>query len=393
MKTKSIALSLSFNVLFIGIGVYGLLQQKTSPVSPYPCHELDKPSSNTTNAVPNVHESKNLVFEWSSLESTDYRTYIANLRRIHCPEPTIRDLIIADVKKMYAAERKRVITSRLNVSTRQSQRVDKAGRQMLNEFVRQERTVLNELLGTDWERDLPECIADPSSFAQLDFLPAAKQNQVQQIEAEFSRKSEDIYQASNGFMTPEDHQLLRDVEMQRQQQLTQLLSSSEYEQYQLLTHPIAREMREGFYTYRDEEEFKSIFRLRQAFDASNGLETTSASSDFETAQLQLEANIKQVLGNQRYLEYQRAQDYDYQQLCQLAERCTLSIEVVGQVYELKKQYESQSQQLQMSSDSGKATEDTSRDLTNEISSKVSQLLGQSAFRAYQANGADWLVKN
>src|SRR5262245_29491094 len=39
--------------------------------------------------------------QWSSIESSDYKQYIANLRAINCPEQTIQDIIIADVNKLY----------------------------------------------------------------------------------------------------------------------------------------------------------------------------------------------------------------------------------------------------------------------------------------------------
>lgn len=44
-------------------------------------------------------------FRWSQLESSDYRTYIANLRSVGCPEQTIRDIISADVDSLYATRR------------------------------------------------------------------------------------------------------------------------------------------------------------------------------------------------------------------------------------------------------------------------------------------------
>ncbi|HWV99975.1 MAG TPA: hypothetical protein VNZ64_09810 [Candidatus Acidoferrum sp.] len=47
-------------------------------------------------------------FQWSQLESSDYRTYIANLRGIGCPQQTIRDLITADVDGLYAVRREKV---------------------------------------------------------------------------------------------------------------------------------------------------------------------------------------------------------------------------------------------------------------------------------------------
>jgi len=43
-------------------------------------------------------------FRWREVESTDYRTYIANLRSIECPERTIRDIITADVHSLYESK-------------------------------------------------------------------------------------------------------------------------------------------------------------------------------------------------------------------------------------------------------------------------------------------------
>src|SRR5687768_2749628 len=42
-------------------------------------------------------------FRWATVESQDYRDYIANLRSIGCPEDTVRDIIIADVNKLYGS--------------------------------------------------------------------------------------------------------------------------------------------------------------------------------------------------------------------------------------------------------------------------------------------------
>src|SRR6185295_1833484 len=48
------------------------------------------------------------AFDWRMVESADYKKYIANLRSIGCPEETIRDIIIADVNKLFES-RKRAI--------------------------------------------------------------------------------------------------------------------------------------------------------------------------------------------------------------------------------------------------------------------------------------------
>lgn len=73
-----------------------------------------------TNAPPEVQAAQSATaqlattalnegpFRWSQLESTDYRTYLANLRRVGCPEQTIRDILTADVDSLYAPRRERL---------------------------------------------------------------------------------------------------------------------------------------------------------------------------------------------------------------------------------------------------------------------------------------------
>ncbi len=41
-------------------------------------------------------------FSWQPVESTDYKTYIANLRKLSFPEELIREIIIADIDRIYA---------------------------------------------------------------------------------------------------------------------------------------------------------------------------------------------------------------------------------------------------------------------------------------------------
>src|SRR5262245_26886461 len=54
---------------------------------------------------------RRLHFKWEDIESDDYPTYIANLREIGCPEPTIRDIIVADINQFYAKRQSTEIAS------------------------------------------------------------------------------------------------------------------------------------------------------------------------------------------------------------------------------------------------------------------------------------------
>jgi hypothetical protein len=72
-------------------------------VSPLTAEEAGRAQSPPAEAKP---------FQWSSLESTNYLTYIANLRGIGCPEQTIRDIITADVRSLHATQQRAVDSQR-----------------------------------------------------------------------------------------------------------------------------------------------------------------------------------------------------------------------------------------------------------------------------------------
>ncbi|HSH15501.1 MAG TPA: hypothetical protein VLD18_05665, partial [Verrucomicrobiae bacterium] len=66
------------------------------------------------------------------------------------------------------------------------------------------------------------------------------------------------------------------------------------------------------------------------------VDATQAEQDRQReAQDQLNERIRQTLGHERYMEYQRAQDYGYQQLHRIAQRAGLQPEVANEVYALR----------------------------------------------------------
>lgn len=72
-----------------------------APAAPEPLPENPVPTT--------VIQTAPQPFNWSQLESSDYRTYVANLRRIGCPEQTIRDIVAADLDGAYYGPRRRAL--------------------------------------------------------------------------------------------------------------------------------------------------------------------------------------------------------------------------------------------------------------------------------------------
>jgi hypothetical protein len=95
---------------------------------------VGNPAANALDAQESPGPERQQKFQWSLLESPDYRTYIANLKAIGCPQQTIRDIIVADVDSLYAPRRDQLARSA-------------AAESRLETLNREEASVLAALLG------------------------------------------------------------------------------------------------------------------------------------------------------------------------------------------------------------------------------------------------------
>src|SRR6266436_7828684 len=97
-RARLIALLLLLNLALASVAGYLAWHRRSLVASPPP-EALHEPAVviQETQMVTVVVSND---FRWTQLESEDYRTYIARLRSIGCPEQTIRDLIIADIDKL-----------------------------------------------------------------------------------------------------------------------------------------------------------------------------------------------------------------------------------------------------------------------------------------------------
>ena len=129
----------------------------TAPPKPEPATAA-KPESASADARP---------FDWSRLESSDYRVYVANLRRVRCPEQTIRDILTADVHSLYAPRRER-LEEMLTGGAVGRQRTE----EQLVELRKEEAAVLAHLLG---DQRWPSQTASPPRVARSSVLPLACQ--------------------------------------------------------------------------------------------------------------------------------------------------------------------------------------------------------------------------
>lgn len=98
--------SLLLNLGLVAVLIFILVRQDGRTNGMLPVSEAGGKTIRDGETAPPVFQGVEAKpFEWSQVESTDYRAYIANLRRVGCPEQTIRDIITADLRALYGSKR------------------------------------------------------------------------------------------------------------------------------------------------------------------------------------------------------------------------------------------------------------------------------------------------
>jgi hypothetical protein len=340
-------------------------------------------------------------FDWRLVESEDYKKYIANLRSIGCPEETIRDIISADVKKLFDA-RKRT----LNASTNKFE-YWKAGNlfgSMMNEekikqsqeLAKEKRDLLKELLGVAPE-EKPDMFGGMNPFeSMLDFLPADKQNQVAEVFQKFQAKM--VKGFSGGSPDAEDMKKIQGMQKEMETELGKILSPDELESYQLRMSQTAMMMRMQLASFDpSEQEFRDIFKLKKSFDDQFGSfgmlsQDKTEKQKYNDAKKDLDGQVKSLLGDSRYQDYERAQDYAYQGIYRVADRNGLGKEAANQVYDMKKAAEEQATKLRGDTTlSLEQRTEALKGIRTETENSIRTVFGDKGWQSYQSQpGAYWL---
>ena len=397
MNTKPLlVLSVVGNCILLGIVGYMAKQPAKAPV-------VEHASSETASMKPSesVKERKTIVtvtnqvpaqkFGWQAVESEDYKQYIANLRSIGCPEETIRDIIIADVNKLFESRKKALSAGKKFEFWKSGNMfagmMDPELAKKKQELAEEKRALLKELLGIE-----PEDSADLAALTNplttmLDFLPEEKQSKVSKILQEFQGKA--MKSMQGGAPDAEDLKGIMKVQKEMEAELAKVLSPEELEDYQLRLSQTSMMMRMQLGTFDpSEQEFRDIFKMRKAFDDEYGWNGMGAASKedrekMKTAQTELNDKIKELLGESRYTQYQRAQDFQYQGLVKVVERNGLGRDVADKVYDIKKVSNDEISKLRGNKDlSSEKRDEAIRAIREETQRSIRELMGDKAYEAY-----------
>lgn len=390
-------------------------------ISPHPIRYVTKPQY-VTNTVRQIAVRKvnatnllaalaNRPANWAAIESTNYVTYINNLRGFGCPEETVRDIILTDIAKTYS-RRKAEVRARAGGyrwwQTSETGELDDASDPAIKAQVEaldaEQQALVAELLEVDFETEMARYWGgDDYEARAYGFLNDEKRDRVAAVQSRFDELERAIYDRSKGFMLDQDQEALRQLQRQREAELAQVLSAEELEEFHLRNSSTASSLRAQLHGFNpSQEEFRRIFRLQKTFDDrfNNGFDLTDPTqaevqaAAQDQAQQALNEEIRRNIGAQRYQEFQRAQDADYRALMQFTERFDVSPNIASRVYDMK--VEAERQKLRLEADPNITAEQRVQALAavaQETERSVAHLMGgqnSQLWQAYQKTGNQWI---
>jgi hypothetical protein len=413
MNSRSVSIILfGINLGLLGVVAYMVYLLRMGPTPARPVGRTAFVTNTVTQVAVRKVNATNLLaafgnrpLNWSAIESTNYVTYINNLRGFGCPEETVRDIILTDIAKTYGKRRAALVGQGKGDKfwlPYPDENGDPQLRQQLAALEEEQRRLVRELLGIDFQTELAKYWQDDEVLEQrmFGFLPEEKQDQLRGLNAKFEALEQEIYTRSKGELIPEDEEKLRTLEKEKEAELAKVLTPQEMEEYQLRNSSTANTLRGQLAGFQPtEEEFRKLFKLQKtyddqfakAFDLTDGNAVAVQSKAQEEAQRALNDEMKKSLGEQRYNEYVRAQDGDYRSLQNLGSRFNFPNETVASIYDMKQQAEQQKQQLEANPNlTPQQRQRALAEIATLTQKSISDAMGERAFKAYQQGTGRWL---
>jgi len=386
-------------------------QSSTEPSQPVPAGEPVSSGQALGQTAPPERIVREIErFHWRQIEDEDFKKYIQNLRDIGCPEETIRNLVKQDLDKYYD-QRKADILSKSPArkefwKTGNPSSLGRPSASASSQMAKLDREK-NEVLGELFKPSGLAAINRPGPLAlarsqaksgyAMDFIPEETKAQLNTLEQEYG--SQLLKKMAQGASDAQDMAEIRQLRQDRDSSIATMLTPEQKMEYDLRKSPTAANMRlqmDGLDP--SEDEFRDIFVARKSFDDEHGVVPGASISagDMEARQFaeqEMNNQIRDSLGDDRYQDYLRQTDYDYKSIAKIIERQGLGENISAQVYDMKGGAEELAREIRMNTDL--PIEERQMQLgqiRNVTSRSIESLIGGQGAVALQgqAGGRNWL---
>jgi hypothetical protein len=382
---RGLLLSLGANLLLAVVVIWALAARRTA--------------SSTETATAAAPLSSSSALQWTQIRASDYAAYVRNLRALGCPEDSIIDLIVGEVtaqfNERWGRQARQPVQRFWEAPSLASAAEQARLRELRSRLERERRTQLQQILGPGalqalgkyqlWEHGAAEA-------ELLAFLPQAKREQLLAIQQKYAAPP------------AQELALMSEAAMQRaaadqargRAEIAALLSAQELEELDLRQSETAERLRQELRGFRaTEAEFRQLFRVRRAYEA-----TLAANADVRdpnvlevriNAERRFAEESRAALGEQRYGEYQRSRDPDFQNALQLTQYYSLPEDVAARVYDLKRDVDARSGAI-TSNDalSERRRRELLQQIQNDTERTLQSLLGGEVLAEYRRNNRWWV---
>ena len=309
---------------------------------------------------------------------------------------------MADVEKLYAGKIKALLreANRKSKYWEEENWSTSSGRDIWRQqraLEKEKKALLIALLGVDPQKEKNKLYGNRDYNEQMySFLTEDKRQQAQDIQDKFQDLEQDVYSKYKGYYGEEVQADLKEIRNQRKAELAKFLTPYEMDEYELRQSHVAQQMQWETRTFNpDEQEFRKIFKVKQAYDDQYGgnppdMDDKEAMKKYQAAQEEMKNQLKSELGDQRYKEYQRGQDWEYQQLDRLSSREGLADGTAAKVFDIKDAAQDQANKIR--SDATLTPEQRKKalqDVKTATEEEMKKTMGD-AYSKYTSRSGWWL---
>lgn len=391
--------SMMLNAVLAGIVVWLTLKssrpQAQSAAAPSVSNRVVRAKSTVAAPVTSAASPQTVgvdeAFQWSQLESSDYRVYVANLRGIGCPEATVRDIVIADVDDVFAPRLKQLVdgvTGDFWTLMSQPKKLEKLvdEKHTLIEGMQTERDdILKSLFGSS-EPLQEERMQNAASlrrdfYGELgDFLSDEKRTRY--IAARDQLEQEWIRLSGQGNMPDAERKAKRKEFVEaHEKQWREWLTQEDLDELHLRESP-ATEMRFAIRGMDvSDDEVHSVAKIQY---------TAAQANNSDEAKEQAQAQLQQLFGD-RYATFERSADNTYQGFYSVANRLELPESAAAEGYNIRRQAEAAAKTVTQNAALSEAERTTMLEAIRvETEKSLGTALGAKGLSAYQKVDGNWL---
>ena len=201
---------------------------------------------------------------------------------------------------------------------------------------------------------------------------------------------ERVLEAANGKLSAADLESLQKIETQRKSELEKLLSGSELAEFELRTSETADRLRANLIGFNPtESEFRDIFEMQRAVDAD--LAFTKSSEEKAARQNEVQEQIKQRLGAERYAEYERSQNPDFRNACVFVEVYQLPVSTAQTIFDIKQVAEAEKQNLLLNTTIQERDRlEALKAIQTETEKSLRQTMGAKVYASFSQSTGSWV---